>query len=73
MITKAKIRELAGNSTYAKGQDLYHAHKYWDFEVEEREHFEWVTATVKGSGRKQYQVELSYNVAADEVEEIQRL
>lgn len=70
MITKAKIRKLAGNAAYAKGQDLYHAHKYWDFEVEESGHFECVTATVKGSGRKQYQVALSYNVAADEVEDI---
>lgn len=70
MITKAKIRKLAGNAAYAKGKDLYHAHRYWDFEVEEREDLEWVTATVKGSGRKQYQVELSYDVALDELEEI---
>lgn len=65
MLTRTDIRGYANTTTYNKGLELYRRDRVTKFSVEEDDGEHILQATVKGSGRNQYQVYLEYNIEED--------
>ena len=70
MINKTKIRAWSGSSSYEKGLNLYYASKVMDFQLDQDEEYDYVSANVKGSGRKTYQVGVEVETATDDIDRI---
>lgn len=68
MVNKQKIKKLAGAASYSRGLELYHQNKVLEFCVDETDENEiYIQASVKGSGRKIYDVEVRYNTLYDDL------
>jgi hypothetical protein len=61
---------MAGSGSYNKGMTLYNQGNVLEFSVEEDKEFDEVFATVQGSGRNVYDVQMSINTLSEDVEEI---
>ena len=68
MLNRTVIRGYTSATTYNKGLDLYRGNKIKEFSVEEADDYHLVSAVVKGSGRKIYDVHVKYDVKDDAVE-----
>lgn len=64
-----QIKSMAGTTTYHRGYDIWQSDGVLDFTVElyEKELLEEIHAKVQGSGRKKYQVNLTYDTEEDEI------
>lgn len=70
MLNKQEIKRLAGPASYNRGLELYYQNRVLQFHVDEVGEDEiYIQASVKGSGRNSYDVELKYNTLYDELEE----
>lgn len=70
MINKTDIRRMAGTASYSRGEDLYLSNKVYNFSVdmdEEDDDVDYISADVKGSGRKRYEVIIRYDRELDEM------
>lgn len=65
MLTKSQIRELTNPTSYSRGRSLYESGNILEFSVDEQNEIEYIDAVVQGSGRKQYDVNLEYNIEMD--------
>lgn len=70
MLNKSRIRNKANAGSYSKGTELYYANKVKEFSVEDGEIFDDIIAIVKGSGRNKYQVNISYDLEEDDIDDI---
>ena len=66
MITRADIRRIVGNTTYMRGLDLYEQGHVLDMNIEQQGEYDTVIASVQGSGRKVYEVDISVNLETEE-------
>lgn len=69
MLNKRMIKKLANTSTYNKGLDLYYLDKVSSFQIEKKDGENIISARVKGSGSKVYDVEMVYDDFLDDVAE----
>lgn len=68
MMTKSYIRRMAGITSYERGEMIYRGNKILNFSLEEQEESrDYITAEVKGSGRKQYNVILTCDRAKNQM------
>ena len=70
MLTKAMIRKKTYTAAFDKGERLYLSGKVMEFSVDEDEEMDYIAATVKGSGRNQYEVTVDYDTEADNITDI---
>ena len=72
MLTRSDIRKMTVSTTYQRGMGIYiQAGKIRTFDVETdmvNPELDNIRAVVRGSGRSCYDVDISYNTAADDVE-----
>lgn len=68
MITKKELREWAGSAAYNKGRAIYEEGKILEFDVSEDDECEYINAVVKGSGRKRYEVEITYDLIDESID-----
>ena len=68
MISKTQIRYMANSSSYSKGAELYATGKVLDMDVKNMGAFDEIVASVKGSGRNIYEVDVSIDTENDEVD-----
>lgn len=66
MITRADIRRIVGNTTYMRGLDLYEQGHVLDMNIEQQGEYDTVIASVQGSGRKVYEVDISVDLETEE-------
>ena len=59
MISKTQIRYMANSSSYSKGAELYATGKVLDMDVKNMGASDEIVASVKGSGRNIYEVDVS--------------
>lgn len=70
MLSKRQIKQLAGSTVYSRGLELYYQGKVMQFCAEELGEAETgIYARVKGSGRKEYNVELVYHTFYEDISE----
>ena len=70
MLSKRQIKQLAGSVIYNRGLELYYQDKVMQFCADELEEEEiGIRARVKGSGRKEYNVELVYHKFYEDLSE----
>ena len=62
MISKTQIRYMANSSSYSKGAELYATGKVLDMDVKNMGASDEIVASVKGSGRNIYEVDVSIDV-----------
>ncbi|MBS7006796.1 SNF2 helicase associated domain-containing protein [Anaerostipes sp.] len=65
MLSKAEIRSLTNPTSYSRGRSLYESGHILDFSVDGQNEIDYIDALVQGSGRKQYDVNLEYNIELD--------
>mgnify|MGYP002244804134 FL=1 len=68
MISKTQIRYMANSSSYSKGAELYATGKVLDMDVKNMGASDEIVASVKGSGRNIYEVDVSIDTENDEVD-----
>ena len=68
MISKTQIRYMANSSSYSRGAELYAAGKVLDMDVKNMGASDEIVASVKGSGRNIYEVDVSIDTENDEVD-----
>ena len=68
MISKTQIRYMANSSSYSRGAELYATGKVLDMDVKNMGAFDEIVASVKGSGRNIYEVDVSIDTENDEVD-----
>lgn len=69
MLNRTKIRDLTFSATYAKGLELYQDDGVLYYTVDDRDDkTAYIDAEVQGSGRKKYDVSLTYDIEADELD-----
>ena len=68
MISKTQIRYMANSSSYSKGAELYATGRVLDMDVKNMGAFDEIVASVKGSGRNIYEVDVSIDTENDEVD-----
>lgn len=71
MLTRAHIRSMTHASFYARGLDLYITNKVKELKIEESSFIDRVSARVKGSGTKVYNVGFIFDTAKENVRECQ--
>lgn len=70
MLDKKEIKRLTNSVTYYRGQELFYDDSVESFEVDDEDKFEIkIRARVKGSGRKSYQVKVTYDKMTDDLED----
>lgn len=69
MLNKQLIKEIAGPTIYNRGWELFQQDKVLSFKSKTKEENIHVKAVVQGSGRKKYEVELTYNSFYEDVED----
>lgn len=69
MLTRQIIQEIAGTTIYNRGLELFCENKVISFKSKDKDEEIHVTATVQGSGRKTYEVELTYNTFYEDLAE----
>lgn len=62
MLDQSEIRALADQNAYKRGRNLYHSDAVLEYTVEENGEIDYISATVQGSGRNMYGVDLEYNM-----------
>ena len=66
------IREIIMDNTtlpvYEAGLQLYQRSNVWEFHAEKDGYYEEIYGVVKGSGRKTYNVDITYNTKCDFLE-----
>ena len=62
MIPTAKIKAMAGYTSYSRGLDIYNLDRFLDFEVQLDGEYDEVWALVKGSGRNRYQLKPTIHI-----------
>lgn len=67
VLTKQIIKEITGSTIYNRGLELFQEHKVLSFKSREEKDDISMEAVVQGSGRKKYNVELTYNTFYEEV------
>ena len=69
MLDKKELKRLAGDVTYKRGQELYRMNEIEEFTVssDEGSRKDYILAVVHGSGRKRYQVNLTYSYEEEEL------
>ena len=68
MITNALIKYMAGAAAYARGQNVYLEGKVLDMDVQEFGSGDEIVASVKGSGRNIYEVDVSVDKENDAID-----
>lgn len=68
MISKTQIRYMANSSSYSKGAELYATGKVLDMDVKNMGASDEIVASVKGSGRNIYEVDVSIDTENDEID-----
>ena len=68
MISKAQIKYLSGAASYVRGQDVYRTGKVLDMDVQDVGASDEIIASVQGSGRNVYEVDISVNKEENEIE-----
>lgn len=68
MISKTQIRNMSGNASYVRGQDVYQSGKVLDMSVKNTGAYDDIIASVKGSGRNIYEVDISVERENEEIE-----
>lgn len=69
MLNKQIIREIAGATIYNRGLELFRQNKVLTFQSKEQDEEIIIKAVVQGSGRKKYEVELTYNTFYEDLSE----
>ncbi len=70
MLNKKEIRRLTNSVTYNRGQELFYNDGVETFEADDQDPYEIrIRARVQGSGRKHYQVEMTYDRMIDDLED----
>lgn len=69
MLNKQIIHELTGTTIYNRGLDLFLQHKVLSFQSKEQNEEIYMKAFVRGSGKKKYEVELTYNTFYEDLSE----
>ena len=67
MLSKQIIEEITGSTIYNRGLELFQENKVMSFQSEEQNDCIFMEAVVQGSGRKKYNVEVTYNTFYEEV------
>ena len=67
MISRTQIRYMANSSSYSRGAELYAAGKVLDMDVKNMGASDEIVASVKGSGRNIYEVDVSIDTENDEI------
>lgn len=70
MISRTELRKLAGSASYNKGIGVYESGYVRNFNIEEFEWTDTVSAKVKGSGYNIYNVKFEYDIDIDEIDNI---
>lgn len=70
MLTKAIIRRSTNATTYSRGIDIYYSNDVNQFTVEEEENYDYINSNVKGSGRNKYEVNVTYDINEDSIEDV---
>lgn len=68
MISKTQIRYMTNSSAYSRGLEIYSAGKVLNMDVRTIGGFDEIVASVKGSGRNIYEVDLSVDRENDEID-----
>ena len=68
MISRTQIRYMANSSSYSRGAELYAAGKVLDMDVKNMGASDEIVASVKGSGRNIYEVDVSIDTENDEID-----
>ena len=68
MISKAQIKYLSGAASYVRGQDIYRTGKVLDMDIQDVGASDEIIASVQGSGRNIYEVDISVNKEENEIE-----
>lgn len=68
MINEAIIRSECNSFTYTRGLEIFKAGYVDGLEIEEEQDFDFVTASVKGSGMNLYQVYAKYDLNNDDID-----
>ena len=68
MISKTQMRNMSGNASYVRGQDVYQSGKVLDMSVKKTGAYDDIIASVKGSGRNIYEVDISVERENEEIE-----
>lgn len=68
MISKAQIKYLSGAASYVRGQDVYRTGKVLDMDIQDVGASDEIIASVQGSGRNVYEVDISVNKEENEIE-----
>ena len=69
MFSRIDIKKLAGTTTYTRGLNLYEDGYVLDLEIQRIDEYDKVIASVHGSGRKIYEVDISVNMETEEPED----
>lgn len=69
MLTRQVIQELAGTTIYNRGLELFRENKVLTFRSKEKNSEIHMKAVVQGSGKKTYEVELTYHTFYEELSE----
>ncbi len=71
MMSRRMIKKLAGAVTYRRGEEIYMMNEVEEISVhpDEKNRKDYILAKVHGSGRKRYQVDLTYSYEQDELTE----
>lgn len=69
MLTRQIIQEIAGTTIYNRGFELFRENKVLSLRSEEKGGEIQLSAVVQGSGRKKYEVEITYNTFYEELSE----
>lgn len=69
MLTRQIIQEIAGTTIYNRGFELFRENKVLSFQAKEKGDEIHMSAIVQGSGRKKYEVEITYNTFYEELSE----
>lgn len=69
MLTRQIIQEIAGDTIYNRGFELFRENKVLTFRAEEKSDEIHILAVVQGSGSKKYKVEITYNSFYEELSE----
>ena len=68
MISKTQMRNMSGNASYVRGQDVYQSGKVLDMSVKKTGACDDIIASVKGSGRNIYEVDISVERENEKIE-----
>ena len=70
MISKTQIKYMSGAASYARGLDIYLDGKVLDMDVQDFGSYDEVVASVKGSGRNIYEVDVSVDKEDNQIDNI---